>query len=128
MATEELTKALGHPGKCQVLLTALLCLNNVFVCWNHLGMAFLAAKTKHHCTVKNSSDIDHLVPLVKKNGKEQWDGCKLYSMYNSSEKVECSSGWTYHLPDREQTIISEVKFHVYYSISKNFFLVLFCYY
>ena len=110
--TEELTSALGQPGKFQLLLTLLLCLNNIVVCWNHLGMAFLAAKTKHHCSVKNSSDIDYLVPLVKRNGKEQWDGCKLYAGYNSSEKVECSSGWTYYLPDREQTVISEVKFCV----------------
>ena len=108
MTTEELTKALGQPGKFQVLLTAILCLNNIIVSWNHLGMAFFAAKTKHHCSVKNSSDIDHLVPLVEKNGKEQWDECKLYSSYNSSEKVQCSSGWTYYLSDREWTIISEV--------------------
>jgi hypothetical protein len=106
MKTEELTKALGQPGKFQVLLTALLCLNNTMTCWNHLGMAFLAAKTNHHCSVKNSS----LVPSVKKNGKEQWDGCKLYAGYNSSQKVKCPSGWTYYLPDREQTIIAEVKF------------------
>ena len=110
MTTEELTKALGQPGKFQVVLTALLCLNNIIVCWNHLGMAFFAAKTEHHCSVKNSSDIDHLVPIIKKNGKEQWDGCKLYAGHNSSKKVECFSGWTYYHPGREETIISEVKF------------------
>ena len=111
MTTEELTKALGQPGKFQVVLTTLLCLNNVIVCWNHLGMAFFAAQTEHHCSVKNSSDIGTLVPMINKNGKNQWDECNLYAGYNSSEKVECSSGWTFYHPGRERTIISEVKIH-----------------
>ena len=111
MTTEDLAKALGKPGRFQVLLTVFLCMNYVYVAWNHLGMAFLAAKTKHHCSLKNSSDIDALVPTVKKNGKEVWDGCKLYDGHNSSEKVKCSSGpWTYYLPDRENTIVAEVKY------------------
>ena len=110
MAMEELMKSLGRPGKFQVLLTALLCPNLLMVCWNHLGMAFFAARTKHHCSVKNSSDIKYLVPMIKKNGKQRWDGCKLYAEYNSSEKVECPGGWTYYHPGRERTIISEVKF------------------
>ena len=110
MTTEDLAKALGRPGKYQLLLTVLLCMNYVYVGWNHLGMAFLAAKTKHHCSVGNSSDIDHLVPLEKKNGKEQWKGCKLYTNYNQSKEVQCSSGWTYYLPDRERTIVSEVSY------------------
>ena len=109
MATEELTNALGKPGKFQVLLTALLCLNEVIGCWNHLGMAFFAAKTEHHCSVQNPSDIDYLVPMIKKNGKEQWDGCYLYAGHNSTKKVKCPSGWTYFHPGRERTIISEVK-------------------
>ncbi|XP_028417308.1 uncharacterized protein LOC114541706 [Dendronephthya gigantea] len=107
MSAEDIAKALGNPGKFQILLTIFLCLNYVYVGWNHLGMAFIGAKTKHHCSVKNSSNINSLVPLVKKNGKEQWDGCNLYSDHNSSKKVECSTGWTYYLPDKEQTIISE---------------------
>jgi hypothetical protein len=110
MTTEDLAKALGRPGKYQLLLTVLLCLNYVYVGWNHLGMAFLAAKTKHHCTVKNSSDIDNFVPLEKKNGKEQWKGCKLYSDYNKTEQVSCSNGWTYYHSDRERTIVSEVNY------------------
>lgn len=109
MTTEDLAKALGRPGKYQILLTVFLCLNYVYVSWNHLGMAFLAAKTKHHCTVKNASNINRLVPLEKKNGKEQWKGCKLYSEVNKTTQVDCSSGWTYYHTDRERTIISEVK-------------------
>ena len=108
MTTEELAKALGRPGKYQILLTVFLCLNYVYLGWNNLGMAFIAAKTKHHCEVKNSSDIDRLVPLETKNGKEQWKKCKLYSDYNQSEEVGCPNGWTYYHPDRERTIISEV--------------------
>ena len=125
MATEELTTALGQPGKFQVLLIALLCINNVIVSWNHLGMAFFGAKTKHHCSVQNSSDIDRLVPLVEKNGKEEWDGCRLYKNFNSSDKVQCLRGWTYYLSERERTIISEVNFHVilerfFFSSSKRY--------
>lgn len=108
MTIEDLVKVLGRPGKYQVLLTIFLCLNYVYVGWNHLGMAFMAAKTKHHCTVKNSSDIASLVPMEEKNGKKEWKKCYLLAGKNNSDEIKCSSGWTYYLPDREQTIISEV--------------------
>jgi hypothetical protein len=109
MTTDTLTNSLGKPGKFQVLLYLYLSANFIHICWNYLGMAFLGAKTKHHCTVANSTDVSRLVPLIWKNGKSEWDGCHLFDGYNTSEKIPCPNGWTYDLPAGETTIISEVK-------------------
>jgi hypothetical protein len=108
MSTDTLTNSLGKPGKFQVLLYLYLSTTWVFTCWNHLGMAFMGAKTKHHCTVANSTDVSRLVPWIRKNGKSVWDGCHLFDGYNTTEKIPCPNGWTYDLPEREATIISEV--------------------
>ncbi|CAB3998813.1 organic cation transporter -like [Paramuricea clavata] len=70
-------------------------------------MAFMGAKTKHHCTVANNTDVSRLVPLIRKNGKSVWDGCHLFDGYNTTEKIPCPNGWTYDLPEGEATIISE---------------------
>jgi hypothetical protein len=108
MSTDTLTNSLGKPGKFQVLLYLYLSTTWVFTCWNHLGMAFMGAKTKHHCTVANSTDVSRLVPLIRKNGKSVWDGCHLFDGYNTTEKIPCPNGWTYDLPEGEATITSEV--------------------
>ena len=105
-----MTNSLGKPGKFQVLFYLYLAANWIYISWNHLGMTFIGAKTKHHCTVANSSDVSLLVPLMSKNGKSVWDGCHLFDGYNTSEKIPCPNGWTYDLPEGEATIISEVKF------------------
>ena len=107
MTTESLTQALGKPGKFQVLLYIMLASNFTFVCWNHLGMAFLGAKTKYHCHVDNQTEIDQLVPFTIKDGVKTLDGCHLYSDYNKTNKLPCSS-WTYQQPNRENTIVAEV--------------------
>ena len=108
MTAEHLARALGKPGKFQMLLYMMLAMNYVYVCWNHLGMAFLAAKTKHHCRVENKTDIARLVPLVNKHGKMQKDQCHLYAAANDTKKIPCPNGWTYYLPDRESTVIEKV--------------------
>lgn len=105
---EHLAKALGKPGKFQFLLYIVLSMNVVYVSWNHLGMAFLGANTKHHCRVENKTDVDHLVPLVNIGGKKQWDGCHLYAGYNTTDMIPCPKGWTYDLTDRESTIVAKV--------------------
>ncbi|CAB4010695.1 organic cation transporter -like, partial [Paramuricea clavata] len=107
MAVDNLASALGSPGKFQMILYILLCCNTFFVAWNHLGMAFMGAKTKHHCRVGNTTDINEVVPLFKKGGKKEWDGCKLFVNGSTKEKQSCQNGWTYYLKGREQTIISE---------------------
>ena len=108
MAVDNLASALGNPGKFQVILYIMLCCNTFYVSWNHLGMAFMGAKTKHHCHVKNATNVVEVVPLVKKEGKTVWDGCNVYLNISTKEKEPCQNGWTYSLNDREQTIISEV--------------------
>jgi hypothetical protein len=110
MTTDAVTNSLGKPGKFQVLFYLYLASNWIYISWNHLGMTFIGAKTKHHCTVANSTDVSLLVPLKSKNGKSVWDGCHLFDGYNTSEKIPCPNGWTYDLPEGEATIISEVKF------------------
>ena len=109
MTTDSLTSALGRPGKFQVFMYLYLSANWIYICWNHLGMAYIGARTKHHCSVQNSTEVSTLVPWVEKNGRKQWDGCHLYAGYNTTKKVACPNGWTYALPQGEQTIISEVK-------------------
>jgi hypothetical protein len=108
MAVDNLASTLGSPGKFQMILYIMLCCNTFFVAWNHLGMAFMGAKTKHHCRVGNTTDINEVVPLVKKGGKKEWDGCNLFVNVSTKEKQSCQNGWTYYLKGREQTIISEV--------------------
>lgn len=109
MTTDNLTNVLGKPGRFQVLLYLYLSANWIYISWNHLGMVFIGAKTKHHCSVENSTDVHLLVPLVKKNGRIQWDGCHLYEGYNTTMKIQCRDGWSYVLPEGEKTIIAEVK-------------------
>ena len=108
MSADNLANALGRPGKFQIILYIMLCCNTFFVCWNHLAMTFMGAKTKHHCAVENITDVDQVVPLVKKGGKTAWDGCNLYVNVSTKEKKPCSSAWTYYLEGQERTIISEV--------------------
>ena len=108
MAVDKLASALGSPGKFQMILYIMLCCNTFYVTWNHLGMAFMGAKTKHHCSIKNATNIYSVVPLVKKGGKKEWDGCNLFVNVSTKEKEPCENGWTYSLKGREQTIISEV--------------------
>ena len=107
MAVDNLASALGSPGKFQIILYLMLCCNTFFVSWNHLGMAFMGAKTKHHCKLENSSNIDDFVPLVKKGGRTEWDGCNLYVNASTKEKESCQNGWTYYFKGHEETIISE---------------------
>ena len=107
MTTDTLTNSLGKPGKFQILLYVYLSANWVYISWNHLGMVFIGAKAKHHCTVANSTDVTKLVPITTKNGKPAWDGCNLFDGYNTSKKIPCQNGWTYDLPEGEATIISE---------------------
>ena len=110
MAVENLANSLGSPGRFQIILYIMLCCNSFFVCWNHLAMAFMAAKTTHHCAVNNVSSIDIVIPLQNKPGaKSEWDGCYIYVNVSAKEKEPCPNGWTYYLKDREATIISEVK-------------------
>ena len=109
MTTDTLTNSLGKPGKFQVLLWLYLSCIWIYTSWNYLALAFIGAKTKHHCTVANSTDVSRLVPLETKNGKSEWDGCHLFDGYNTSKKIPCPYGWTYDLPEGEATIISEVK-------------------
>ena len=108
MTPDDLANILGKPGRFQVLLYIMLSMNIVGVCWNNLGMIFIGAKTKHHCRLENITDIARLVPLVNKDGKKQWDGCHLYMSYNTTKKKPCKNGWTYYLPERESTVVSEV--------------------
>lgn len=108
MVVDNLAKKLGEPGRFQVILYVMLCCNFIFVSWNHLGMAFIGAKTEHHCQLENKTVNDDLVPTVKKGGKIERDKCHLFNGYNSSVKVSCVNGWTYYLEDRETTIISQV--------------------
>ena len=108
MAVENLASALGRPGKFQMILYLMLCCNTFFVSWNHLGMAFMGAKTKHHCKLENTSNIDDFVPIVKKGGKTEWDGCNMYVNASSKEKESCQNGWSYYFKGHEKTIISEV--------------------
>ncbi|XP_028407610.1 solute carrier family 22 member 5-like [Dendronephthya gigantea] len=107
LSADNLASTLGKPGKLQMILYIMLCSNLFFLCWNHLAMAFMGAKTKYHCAVGNITQIDEVVPLVKKGGKTLWDGCNLYVNVSTKEKKPCSNGWTYYLEGREQTIISE---------------------
>ena len=109
MTTDTLTNSLGKPGKFQVLLYIYISTSWIYICWNHVGMVFIGAETKHHCAVANSTDVSKLVPKTTKNGNSDWDGCNLYDGYNTSKKIPCTHGWTYYLPEREATIISEVK-------------------
>ena len=114
MAVDTLASALGSPGKFQMILYFMLCFNTFFVAWNHLGMAFMGAKTKHHCSVENTTHIDKIVPLVTKSGKTEWDGCNLYVNASTKEEESCQNGWSYYLEGHEQTIISEViTVHIY---------------
>ncbi|XP_028415937.1 organic cation transporter protein-like [Dendronephthya gigantea] len=107
MSADNLARVLGNPGKFQMILYIMLCCNTFFVCWNHLAMAFMGAKTKHHCAVGNITQIYEVVPLVQKGGKTLWDGCNLYVNVSTKEEKSCSNGWTYYLEGRERTIISE---------------------
>ena len=119
MTTDAVTNSLGKPGKFQILFYLYLAANWIYISWNHLGMTFIGAKTKHHCTVANSSDVSLLVPLMSKNGKSVWDGCHLFDGYNTSEKIPCPNGWTYDLPEGEATIISEVNFSIFSPVVRN---------
>lgn len=108
-ATDDLINALGNPGKFQVLLYLYLATNWTYCSWNHLGMAFLAAKTDYSCKIDNNSNVTTLATLpFLQNGKRQYDRCHVYGGFNSTEKIPCPNGWIYKLPDRESTIISEV--------------------
>ena len=121
MATDTLINSLGKPGKFQVLFYIYLCANTIYLSWNHLGMTFIGAKTKHHCKVENSTDVDRLVPMISKNGKTEMDGCHLFDGYNTSKKIPCPNGWTYDLPEGEATIISDVSSSQ--TISRFFYVI-----
>ena len=109
MAVDNLASALGNPGKFQVILYTMILCNPIFISWNHLGMAFIGAKTKHHCQVgNNTTQIAHLVPVVEKGVTSELDECHLFSGYNTTDRVPCTNGWTYYLKGRENTVIAQV--------------------
>ncbi|XP_046854931.1 solute carrier family 22 member 5-like isoform X2 [Xenia sp. Carnegie-2017] len=108
MAVEKLAGAIGSPGRFQIILYLMLCCNSFFVAWNHLGMAFMGAKTKHHCDVGNASMVANLIPPVSKpGGRAKWDGCHVYVNKTSKEIRSCPNGWSYDLKGRVKTIISQ---------------------
>ena len=103
---DNLMKAIGNPGKYQVLIFALTSINFMIMLSTHFTMIFFAAKTKHHCRVAKGRNISD-IPLIMSNGQRQLDGCNLYENGNKTQTIPCNNGWTYSMEEREQTIISE---------------------
>ena len=105
---DNLMKAIGNPGKYQVLIFALTSINFMIMLSTHFTMIFFAAKTKHHCSVATGQNISDIIPIIMSNGERQLDGCNLYKNGNKTQTIPCNNGWTYWMEEREQTIISEV--------------------
>ena len=55
-SVEGLVRALGDPGRYQLLVMVLLCFNYVPVSVNHLLMAFHGFTPEHNCRVSICSD------------------------------------------------------------------------
>ena len=105
---EELFKNIGNPGRFQLLSYFCLVTSMVFVMNNHLIAVFYAAKTPHHCKLGVNETLQDFIPIVVRDGEEQLDECWMYTNGNMNETEPCRNGWTYNLPDGENTIISEV--------------------
>ena len=105
---DKLIVATGDPGKFQVMIYMLIGINFMIMLSNHLTMIFYAAKTEHHCTVGNGQNISDVIPILLRNNKRQWDGCKLFKNGSAKQTIPCNNGWTYYMDDGERTIISEV--------------------
>ena len=108
---DKLVVATGNPGKFQMLIFGLIGINFMIMLSNHLTMIFYAAKTEHHCSVsdgQNITDLSDIIPVVVRNNKKEWDGCKLYKNRTTMQTMPCNNGWTYYMDDGERTIISEV--------------------
>jgi hypothetical protein len=106
---DNLMKAIGNPGRFQVLIFALTSINLMIMLPTHFTSIFFAAKTEHRCSVaggvRNLSDV---IPIVVRNSERQWDGCTLFKNGSNSQRIPCDNGWTYYMEDGESTIISEV--------------------
>ena len=104
---DNLMKAIGNPGKYQVLIFALTSINFMIMLSTHFTMIFFAAKTEHHCSVATGRNISDIIPTITSNGEQKLDGCNLYQNGNKTQTIPCNNGWTYYMEEREQTIISE---------------------
>ena len=105
---DNLMKAIGNPGRFQVLIFALISINFMIMFPTHLTMIFYAAKTEHHCSVARGQNLTDVIPIVIRDNERQWDGCNLYKNGNKTHTIPCDNGWTYYMEERERTIISEV--------------------
>ena len=66
---DELLSQLGNPGKFQIFIFLLLCLNYFPLVFNHVIMAFFGSRVRHHCHLgayykeaqQNGSSVDEVL-------------------------------------------------------------------
>ncbi|XP_014668813.1 PREDICTED: organic cation transporter protein-like [Priapulus caudatus] len=94
---EDLMGAIGDPGRYQIGIYVLLCLNYMPVAFNHLGMVFFGAIPTHHCKIgadRLALPLNESIPIKVVKGHNVVDSCNMY--VNGSSSVEaCTDGWQY---------------------------------
>lgn len=116
---DDLLNQLGKPGRYQLLIYLLLCLNYFPISFNHLVMAFYGAKTNMRCNAPDQfADMlyDGVGNVGSTNGSVEVsvvaaDICANIPTNNTSPDVTssgtCPYGWSFDVADGETNIITE---------------------
>ncbi|XP_048252017.1 solute carrier family 22 member 6-B-like [Haliotis rufescens] len=107
---DELIGMLGSPGRYQVIIFILLCLNYCPLVFNHVIMAFFGAKTAHSCDPLHGSDVyvqgGQNVTVVGRTAGQCRTTLRLEN--NDNITLTCGAGdWTYMVEERETNIVTE---------------------
>lgn len=91
---EEFLAALGQPGRYQLVIYVLLCLNYMPVAFNHLAMVFYGATPPHHCHIPDNATLNNeSIPYITdKDGHYGPAECLKYFNSSSTADVKCSDG------------------------------------
>ncbi|KAF0288151.1 Organic cation transporter-like protein [Amphibalanus amphitrite] len=109
-SVEGLVRALGDPGRYQVLVMVLLCFNYVPVSVNHLLMAFHGFAPEHNCRLPDQWPRNVSLPTVAPTiGDPRYQSCSMYvdPANHSWGTKDCIYGYEFHVEGLEWTVVSE---------------------
>ena len=108
MDVDKIFRALGNPGRHNIITYILLCSNYFPVVLNHLSVVIYGSAVPHRCVVPEAFNTSEAVPWTT-TGK--LDSCRVYKNYSQStnETLPCPKGWKYDPLPREKSIVMEVR-------------------
>ncbi|KAH3882706.1 hypothetical protein DPMN_006650 [Dreissena polymorpha] len=113
---EELLSQLGNPGKYQIVIFLLLCLNYCPLVFNHVIMAFYGATPKHQCHsnefwtgsgLKSVEDFSMIKPVYNSSAGEELLGA--FGSCSSSYMVPGFANITVSCPKSPESVVVYMK-------------------